>query len=144
MSQNKLINKIKRKQNEIFILSTFVIMTLIFISSLYYIKLRDNTINNDFLVVFKGELNNNVYSTYVYENKKKVGNKTKIEYKYINTTLTTQLDSTNYVEKVTKKGTTKKKRKIFEIAEKNHANAYVILNGNFKIYSIEQFKQIFK
>lgn len=121
MSQKNIINKIKTKQNEIFILSTFVIMTLIFASSLYYIKLHDNTINDDFLVAFKGELNNNVYSTYLYENKKKVGNKTKIEYKYINTTLTTQLDSTNYVEKVTKKGTIKKKRKIFEIAEKNHA-----------------------
>ncbi len=143
-NKNKLITKIKLKKNEIFIVSTFLIMTLIFFSSLYYINSKDNTINNNFIAVFKGEFNNTVYSTYVYEKKKTSSNKTKTEYKYINTTTTTQLDSTNYIEKVTKKGTTKKKKKIFEVAEKNKASSYVIWKSDSKVYSIKEFRKFFK
>lgn len=143
-NKDKLITKIKLKKNEIFIASTLLIMTLIFFSSLYYINSKDNTINNNFIAVFKGEFNNTVYSTYVYEKKKASSNKTKTEYKYINTTTTTQLDSTNYIEKVTKKGTTKKKKKIFEVAEKNKANSYVIWKSDSKVYSIKEFRKFFK
>lgn len=59
--KDKLITKIKLKKNEIFIASTFLIMTLIFFSSLYYINSKDSTINNNFIAVFKGESNNTVY-----------------------------------------------------------------------------------
>ncbi len=144
MSQNnKWINKVKKKQNEIFIISTVLFMILVFMSSLSYIKLQSNEIDPNFIAVFKGEWNNQSYSTYIYEKTKKSGQNLRIEYQYINTTTNTQLDSTNDMEKITRQGTIKKRKEIFKIAQKNHADSYVIENRNSKIYSVDEFKQYF-
>ena len=76
MSQNnKWMNKVKKKQNEIFIVSTVLFMILVFISSLTYIKLQSNEIDPNFIAVFKGELNNQSYSTYIYEKQKNLDKK---------------------------------------------------------------------
>ena len=71
--------------------------------------------------------------------------KNKTTYKYINTTSTTSTyDSVVSEEKINKKGSTKKKKKIFEIAKKHNAYSYVKDIKEDKIYTIDEFKDIFK
>ena len=101
----------------------------------------DNTIPTNYIAIFRSESAEIVNTTYVYEVKKKKS----VSYKYINTTsTTTTYASVATVEEVTKKGTFKKKNKIFEIAKKNNANSYVKYIKDDKIYTIDEFKNIFK
>ena len=104
-------------------------------------KNNDTTIPTDYIIVFKNESAEMVNTTYVYE----VIKKKKKTYKYINTTSTTgTYDSVTAEEKITKKGSTKKKKKIFEIAKKHNAYSYVKDIKEDKIYSIDEFKNVFK
>lgn len=106
-----------------------------------YITVKDSTeiVDNNYIAVFRGETGETVYSTYLYVSKK--GKKK--TYSYINTTSTSYgYDSTNWDEEITKKGTLKKRKQIYKIAEKNNAYSYVRYeDGN--IYSIEEFKEKF-
>ena len=121
------------------ILSITSIGTCIFVYSKE--KNVDTTIPTDYIIVFKSETAETVHTTYVYEVKKKK----KITYKYINSTCTTNTyDSLTTNEKITKTGTATKKNKLFEIAKKHNAYSYVKYIKEDKIYSIEEFKEIFK
>ena len=105
-------------------------------------KNKDNTISSDYIIVFKSESAEVVHTTYVYEVVKK---KKKTTYKYINTTSTTSTyDSIVAEEKINKKGSTKKKKKVFEIAKKHGAYSYVKDIKEDKIYTIDEYKNIFK
>ena len=105
-------------------------------------KNKDNTIPSDYIIVFKSESAEVVHTTYVYEVVKKKKNTT---YKYINTTSTTSTyDSIVAEEKINKKGSTKKKKKVFEIAKKHGAYSYVKDIKEDKIYTIDEYKNIFK
>lgn len=102
---------------------------------------NSNTIDDNYILLFKGESAETVYSTYLYKIKK--GKKTK--YKYINTVSTVSgYDSTNWTEKIIKKGNIKKKNKIYEIAEKNNAYSYAKFSNDDKIYTISEMKELFK
>ena len=126
------------RKNLIYILATTVLMIIIFYTCLVYIYNKDSAFKENYIAVFKGQSNNEIYSTYVYEKKKK--NK-KIQYKYINTKVqTNKFDDINYSETVLKKGTVKSKKKIFEIAKKNNADSYVLSTKNTKVYSILEFE----
>ena len=125
-------------------LITLIIAIIIFetITVMYsYKQPEQNVIPKDYIAVFKGEYGETVYSTYLYSKKNK---KKKKDYYYINTisTLTGQ-DSTNWQEEVTKKAKLKKKKKIYEIAKKNKADSYIKYEDG-KIYSIEDFKKMFR
>ena len=105
-------------------------------------KNKDNTIPSDYIIVFKSESAEVVHTTYVYEVVKK---KKKTTYKYINTTSTTSTyDSIVAEEKINKKGSTKKKKKVFEIAKKHGAYSYVKDIKEDKIYTIDEYKNVFK
>lgn len=105
-------------------------------------KNKDNTIPSDYIIVFKSESAEVVHTTYVYEVVKK---KKKTTYKYINTTSTTSTyDSIVAKEKINKKGSTKKKKKVFEIAKKHGAYSYVKDIKEDKIYTIDEYKNVFK
>ena len=122
----------------ILLISSIATCTFVYISE----KNNDNTIPSDYSIVFKGESAESVHTTYVYEVVKK---KKKTTYKYINTISTTSTyDSVISEEKVIKKGTFKKKKKIFEIAKKHNAYSYVKDIKEDKLYSIDEFKDIFK
>lgn len=119
------------------LITTITTCTFVYISE----KNNDTTIPTDYIIVFKNESAEIVNTTYVYE----VIKKKKTTYKYINTTSTTgTYDSVTAEEKITKKGSTKKKKKIFEIAKKHNAYSYVKDIKEDKIYSINEFKKIFK
>lgn len=131
------------KKNSLIILISLLLISVIVICSVVYIQEReiDNTIPDNYIIVFKGESAETVHTTYVYD----IVKKKKTTYKYINTISTTSTyDSTAIQEEVIKKGTVKKKKKVFEKAKKNNAYSYVKYIKDDKIYSVEEFKDIFK
>ncbi len=131
------------KKSSLIILISLLIISVIAICTTAYIKEKDsdNIIPENYIIIFKGESAETVHTTYVYE----VVKKKKITYKYINTISTTStFDSTAIQEEVIKKGTVKKKKKVFEKAKKNNAYSYVKYIKDDKVYTIEEFKDIFK
>ena len=131
------------KKNSLIILISILLISVIVICSVVYIQESDidNTIPDNYIIVFKGESAETVHTTYVYD----IVKKKKTTYKYINTISTTSTyDSMAIQEEVIKKGTVKKKKKVFEKAKKNNAYSYVKYIKDDKIYSVEEFKDIFK
>lgn len=131
------------KKNSLIILISLLLISVIVICSVVYIQESDidNTIPDNYIIVFKGESAETVHTTYVYD----IVKKKKTTYKYINTISTTSTyDSMAIQEEVIKKGTVKKKKKVFEKAKKNNAYSYVKYIKDDKIYSVEEFKDIFK
>ena len=131
------------KKIYLIILIILLLITTITTCTFVYIREKNNdtTIPTDYIIVFENESAESVNTTYVYE----VIKKKKKTYKYINTTSTTgTYDSVTAEEKITKKGSTKKKKKIFEIAKKHNAYSYVKDIKEDKIYSIDEFKNVFK
>lgn len=129
------------------ILAVLIVITQIIFVVYSYNQDNDIEFSDDYIAVFKGETGERVDSTYIYlkVKEKGKGKKKKKEYKYkfINTTSTMEgYDSTNWNEKITKKGTLKKKKDAFKKAKKHGAYSYVKYKD--KIYSIEEFKEIFK
>ena len=129
------------KKNAVIILIIGLILAQVTIIAYSYIYDDKAVVKDDYIAVFKSESGESVNATYLYVTKKK--NKKK-KYTYINTKSTySGYDSTNWTEKITKTGTLKKRKKIFEIAKKNNAYSYVRYEDG-KIYSIEEFKKMFK
>lgn len=128
----------QKKYLIIFVIAIILFETITVVYS--YKKPENNIIPNDYIAVFKGEYGETVYSTYLYAKK----TKKKKKYYYINTksTLSGQ-DSTNWNEEIIKKGNLKKKKKIYKIVKKNKATSYVKYEDG-KIYSLEEFKKIFR
>ena len=119
-----------------------IVLTLLLstIAMIYFVSKQeeDSMIPLDYIAVFKGENAEVVYTTYLYETKKKT-------YKYINTISNSNgYDSTAWQEKIVKKGTFKKKKDIFKKIKNNNANSYVKYMKDDKIYTIEEFKEIWK
>ena len=129
------------KKNAVIILIIGLILAQVAIIAYSYINDDKAVVKDDYIAVFKSESGESVNATYLYVTKKK--NKKK-KYTYINTKSTySGYDSTNWTEKITKTGTFNKRKKIFEIAKKNNAYSYVRYEDG-KIYSIEEFKKMFK
>ena len=131
-----------KKKNLIILIILFILLSLIVCIYAYTSNSKkDNTIPNNYILIFKGETGEIVYTTYIYE----VTKKKKTTYKYINTTSTTSTyDSIATNEIINKKGSIKKKKKIFEIAKKHNAYSYVKYIKDNTIYNIEEFKSIYK
>ena len=128
-----------------FILLAIIIAIIQIVFVVYsYNQDQDIELSDNYIAVFKGETGERVNSTYVYVKYKGKGKKKKKQYKYINTVSTLNgYDSTSWSEEITKKGTLKKNKKIYEIAKKHGAYSYVKYeDGN--IYSIEDFKKMFR
>jgi len=119
-------------------IALFIIVEALILATVSY---KNNTIPDNYKIIFKGESGEIVYTTYYYEKKKGK----KYTYKYINTVSSYQgYDSGSWQEKIIKKGKINKKNKIIEIAEKNNATSYVKYKKEDKIYTLEDFKNIFK
>ena len=119
-------------------IALFIIVEALILTTVSY---KNNTIPDNYQIIFKGESGEVVYTTYYYEKKKGK----KYTYKYINTISSYQgYDSESWQEKIIKKGKIKEKNKIIEIAEKNNATSYVKYKKEEKIYTLEEFKNILK
>ncbi len=130
------------KKNALIILIIGLVIAQIAIIAYAFTNENEQIVKDDYVAVFKGESGETVHSTYLYVTKK--GKKKKKKYSYINTiSKLSGYDSTNWKEEIVKQGTLKKKKKIFEIAEKNEAYSYVRFEDG-KVYSIEEFRKMFK
>ncbi|MEE3343710.1 MAG: hypothetical protein VZS44_06450 [Bacilli bacterium] len=128
------------KKRYLILLALLIIIIQIIFVVYSYKQDNDITLSNDYIAVFKSETGERVYSTYIYLKTKKK----KKTYKYINTISTSNgYDSINWNEEIIKKGTLKKKKKAFDIAKKHGSYSYVKYKDG-KIYSIEEFKKVFK
>lgn len=118
----------------------FIIIQVVVI--VFAFKQDQNIVLDDtYLAVFKSESGERVNSTYIFVKKDK---KNKKKYKYINTISTPEgYDGVSWKEEIVKKGTLKKRKDIYKIAEKHGAYSYVYYEDG-KVYSIDEFKTMFK
>ena len=127
-----------KKKVLIYLIGIFIFMTAIFVCSCLYVNdiVHNNSINSNFIAVFKGSSNDTVNSTYIYKNT--------TGYKYVNTVIAiNSCYSTCNREIVVNKGEVKLKKEIFEIIDNYNSSDYVVIKKNGEIMSIEEFSNKF-
>ncbi|MBE6149872.1 MAG: hypothetical protein E7170_04045 [Firmicutes bacterium] len=117
------------------------IIILIIIGLGIYIKQNNYDIPNDYIAIFHGGVGERTYETYIY----KIDNgQANFGFKYINVTNTTESwGSSNWKQKINKKGKFDWTDGAFAIAKKHGAYSYVTLPNDNNIYTIEEFQSMF-
>ena len=136
-------------KNILIILTTIIFLIVIFFISLNYIDGKNNNVDENYVIVFRGEDTDNIYSTYIYKveksktvtvKKKKKKIKT-ISYKYINTKIAkNNSDYTYSLERIIKKGKTNNIDEIRDIVNNNNANSYAEINKDKTLIKIDDYK----
>ena len=134
------------KKNIIIILIVLIYLFTTLFISIKYIDNKNNYVDNNYKIVFRGEKSDYIYSTYIYKivkvTKQKKKKKKKIYYKYINTTIKkNNLDYTNSLEKITNKGYTKNIDEIKNIIIENGATTYAEINKDKTLIKIYEYKK---
>ena len=138
------------KKNIIIIILTILLLITTLYISIIYIDNKNNYVNQNYNIVFRGETRENINSTYIYKivkttKTKKKKKKTTIYYKYVNTTISkNNLDYTNSLEKITKKGYTKDIDEINEIITENNATTYAEINKDKTLIKTYEYKEYLK
>ena len=108
---------------------------------LHLIYQNINDIPNDYIAIFHGGVGEQTYETYIYKIDNGHANR---GFKYINVTSTTKFwGSSNRKHKINDKGEFEWTDDAFSIAKKHGAYSYVTKPNNDKIYTIEEFQEIF-
>lgn len=133
------------KKNIIIIGITILYLFSTLLISIQYIEHKNNNVNQNYKIVFRGETTDSINSTYIYKiikiSRQKKKKKKIIYYKYINTVIKKDnVDYTNSLEKVTKKGYTKNIDEIKTIIEENNATTYAEINKDKSLIKIEEYK----
>ena len=136
---------IKNKKNIIIIGITILYLFSTLLISIQFIEHKNNNINQNYKIVFRGETTDSINSTYIYKiikiTKLKKKKKKTIYYKYINTEIIKKnVDYTNSLEKVTKKGYTKDIDEIKTIIEENNATTYAEINKDKSLIKTYEYK----
>ena len=134
------------KKNIIIISIVIIYLITTFYISIKYIDNKNNYVDKSYKIVFRGETIDYIYSTYVYKivkiTKQKKKKKKTIYYKYINTKIVkNNLDYTNSLEKITKKGYTKNVDEIKEIIKNNKATTYAEINKDKSLIKVYEYKK---
>ena len=134
------------KKNIIIISIVIIYLITTFYISIKYIDNKNNYVDKSYKIVFRGETIDYIYSTYVYKivkiTKQKKKKKKTIYYKYINTKIVkNNLDYTNSLEKITKKGYTKNIDEIKEIIKNNKATTYAEINKDKSLIKVYEYKK---
>lgn len=130
------------KQKNIIFITIFIVLLIFGCLLLIFIKRNtSDIIPNDYIAKFYGGTGELIYETYIY----KIDNgKTNMGFKYINVTKNTQSwGSSNWKYKINNKGEFDRTDGAFMVAKKHGAYSYVKVPNNDKIYTIEEFKNIF-
>ena len=133
-------------KKNIFIISiTIIYLFVTLLVSIKYIDHKNNYVNQNYKIVFRGETKDNISSTYIYKivktTKQKKKKKKIIYYKYINTIINkNNVDYTNSLEKITKKGYTKDIDEIKSIIEENNATSYAEINKDKSLIKVYEYK----
>lgn len=104
-------------------------------------KIIKKNIPSDYIVVFHGEENDNIYETYIY---KIDNNRENYGFKYINIVGSTSLyGNSNWNYRILDEGDFDWTDGAFGIAKNNHAYSYVTKPNDEKKYTIEEFQSMF-
>ncbi len=107
----------------------------------YQILFKSNDIPNNYIAVFHGGSGEVTHSTYIYKLNNGHANS---GFKYINTENTTKsYGSSDWIIRKTKEGTVTWTDDVFKVAYENNAYSYVQLPNDSKIYTIEEFQDMF-
>ena len=133
------------KRNLIIISITIIYLFVTLLVSIKYIDNKNNYVNQNYKIVFRGETVDSISSTYIYKivktTKQKKKTKKTIYYKYINTIINkNNVDYTNSLEKITKKGYTKDIDEIKTIIEENNATTYAEINKDKSLIKVYEYK----
>lgn len=106
---------------------------------------KDNTDNDKipdgYIAVFHGGSGEITYETYIYKINNKQANS---GFNYVNVTkTTTHWGSSEWNTKITKSGSVQWTDNVFEVARENNAYSCVTLPNSNKIYTIEEYMQMF-
>ncbi len=123
----------------------FVLIVVIIVVMLgFCLNMRyqnNKAIPNDYIAIFHGNMGNQTYETYIY---KKDNGHTNFGFKYINVTSTNKsLKNFNLKYKINSEGEFDWTDSAFEVAKKHGAYSYVTLPNDEKVYTIEEFQNIF-
>ena len=141
MEEIKMVNK-ELKKNKIKIIISVAILILAVLPVMFSVlSKKSDVIPDNYIAVFHGGSGEKTYSTYIYkENNGHINS----GFKYINTENTTEFyGSSNWISKITGKGTVMWTDDVFTVAEKNNAYSYVTLPNDKKTYTIEEFQSMF-
>lgn len=123
-----------------------LVVGAIIIGGILVAKRSGNIVNSDeipegYIAVFHGGSGEQTYETYIY----KINNEQEnYGFEYINTTSTTTYwGSGKQNIKITKRGSVDWTDKVFVVAKENNAYSFVTLPNSDKIYTIEEYMQIF-
>lgn len=124
---------------KLIVISVIVICVVIALISINITK--KDEIPDGYIAVFNGGSGEITFSTYIY----KIDNgKPNYGFEYINTTnITKHWGSSELNVAVTGKGKLDWTDDVFEVAKNNHAYSSVTLSNNNKVYTIEEFRNIF-
>ena len=133
------------KRNLFIISVTLVYLFATLLVSIKYIDNKNNYVNQNYKIVFRGETIDSISSTYIYKivkiTKQKKKTKKTVYYKYINTIINkNNVDYTNSLEKITKKGYTKDIDEIKTIIEENNATTYAEINKDKSLIKVYEYK----
>lgn len=124
--------------------SVVILIIVIFIVSYIIVTINQNNndkIPDDYIAVFHGGSGEITYETYIYKINNEYANS---GFDYINVTKTTTYwGSTEWNTKITKRGSVQWTDNVFEVAKENNAYSYVTLPDSDKIYTIEEYMQMF-
>ncbi len=134
------------KNKKFFVFIVIAVITIFIVSCIMVIinkksKGDSDEIPNGYIAVFHGGVGEITYETYIY----KINNdKANSGFDYINVTNTTKHGgSTEWITKITKRGSVQWTDDVFEIAKENGAYTYVTLPNSDKIYTIEEYQRMF-
>lgn len=130
-----------KKIKLIFLVLISVIIFGILGVCLYLKYQNNNNVPNDYIAIFHGGVGEQIYKTYIY----KVDNgHVNRGFKYINVTSTTESwGSSNWKLEINDKGEFDWTDGAFIVAKKHGAYSYVTLPNDDKIYTIEEFQNMF-
>ena len=124
----------------VFMFSLLVLFQFIIVFNVVNKKDYEKVPNN-YVAVFRGENTDVVYSTYIY----KIHNNKKTIYRYVNTMIIMSgYDNDSFEEVTLDRGYVKNVNKLFDIAENNNSYSYVKYIEDDTIYSLGEFKKVFK
>lgn len=142
------IKKLKYKNKKIFWLIMILIIIALMVSYILVTinkNSKDNTYNDKipdgYIAVFHGGSGEITYETYIYKINNKQANS---GFNYVNVTkTTTHWGSSEWNTKITKSGSVQWTDNVFEVARENNAYSCVTLPNSNKIYTIEEYMQMF-
>ena len=142
------IKKLKYKNKKIFWLIMILIIIALMVSYILVTinkNSKDNTDNDKipdgYIAVFHGGSGEITYETYIYKINNKQANS---GFNYVNVTkTTTHWGSSEWNTKITKSGSVQWTDNVFEVARENNAYSCVTLPNSNKIYTIEEYMQMF-